>query len=105
MNLDDLKRKSAVFEQLIDELQEIKNLQDELDFMEKDIEKEEPDHFFGFCWVKDGSVYNRTAQREFALNGGTQYTSLTRSIIALTRADTNKRKVEIEAEINENYGG
>lgn len=100
MELKKIEKKADRLHDLIYELHQIGILFDELDFVSKDIDQDERDHFFGFVWHDKWGH-----PTEFALNGITKYANLTKNIIALAKVELDRRKMEIMDEIERDFGG
>ena len=100
MDLETLNQKRLRLMDIYDELEQIATLEKELEFMETDIEADEPDHAFGLFWER------RHYDARFALNGVlNKYTDLTKNIILITRIELEKRKSELRSELEKKYGG
>ncbi|EOH94794.1 hypothetical protein [Enterococcus pallens] len=97
--LKNLQKKSTRLERLCAELTDIQKAEKEFEYALENIDTDNPCYFFGF---KFGSGICTTS---FALNGITKYTDLTRNIIALTKVELDRRKLEIMDELERDFGG
>ncbi|MEO1768312.1 hypothetical protein [Candidatus Enterococcus ferrettii] len=93
------KQKIHQLERLLAEIDEINKFEKQLDRTLRSILNNEPDDFFN---IKIGTGFYTSS---FELNAKGKYTGLIKNIVALMKADLNRKKLEIMDEIERDFGG
>lgn len=98
MDLEKLRNKSAKLERLHAELTEIERVEEWLNDVHENIDKERQ-NFFGLQFGSGMTPFS------FALNGTTRYVTLVNNIVALTKMELETRKKVIAEELERDFGG
>lgn len=98
MELDQLRKKSVRLERLYAELAEIERVEEWLNDVHENIDKERQ-NFFGLQFGSGMAPFS------FALNGSTRYVTLVNNIVALTKMELETRKKSIAEELDRDFGG